>query len=150
MTTREVMEVNPAREKYLESRSRDLTQYAGMIGEEFRSKVDQLSKILGPVHEVSAGEYKESLLRSCIRRFLPKRFAVGTGFVVFAGESIRRQSAGENVDLANLVDYHTSHQLDIIVFDDFDYAPIFRDQDFVVVRPESVRAVIEVKGFLKR
>ena len=42
-----------------------------------------------------------------------------------------------------------SSQLDIIVYDDTDYAPIFREKDVVVVRPESVRAVIEVKGFLK-
>jgi hypothetical protein len=35
------------------------------------------------------------------------------------------------------------------VYDDTDYAPIFRDKDFVIVRPESVRAIIEVKGFLK-
>ena len=126
-----------------------MTQYAGMIGEEFRSKVDQLSKILGSVHEASVGTYKESLLRSCLQQFLPKRYSVGTGFVAFVAESSRAQAAGDNADLLNLKEYHVSSQLDIIVFDDVDYAPIFRNQDFVVVRPESVRAIIEVKGFLK-
>ncbi len=139
-----------ARRKYLESRSRDLTQYMGMIGEEFRSKIDQLSKILGDIHELSVGEYKESILRNFIRNFIPKRFSVGTGFVVFPGKSAWTEYVGDNADLLNMTDYVTSQQIDIIVFDDFDYAPIFREQDFVVVRPESVRAVIEVKGFLKR
>jgi hypothetical protein len=46
-------------------------------------------------------------------------------------------------------DYDVSHQLDVVVFDNIDYAPIFQDRDLVIVRPESVRAVVEVKGFLK-
>ena len=138
------------RERYLDSKRRDLTQYAGMVGEEFQSKVVQLSKILGNVHELSVGEHKESILRACIQNFLPKRYSVGTGFIIFADESSLRQSAGDNADLLNLKSYHVSQQLDIIVFDDIDYAPVFRTEDFVVVRPESVRAVIEVKGYLRR
>lgn len=92
------------RESYLKSRRRDLTQYAGMIGEEFRSKVDQLSKILGSAHEASVGEYKESLLRSCLQQFLPKRYSVGTGFVVFSAESVPARIAEDNTDLLNLKD----------------------------------------------
>ena len=42
---------------------------------------------------------------------------------------------------------HTiSKQCDIIVYDFAEIPVVFRDGDFVVVRPESVRAVIEVKG----
>jgi hypothetical protein len=46
----------------------------------------------------------------------------------------------------NMGSHSISKQCDIIVFDSSKIPVIFRDDDFVVVRPESVRAVIEVKG----
>ena len=139
-----------SRGRYLSAKKGDLTSYAGMIGEEFSSRINRLSQIIGTSHELSVGEYKESLLRSCIEKFIPKKYSVGTGFVVFIGESPLRESAGDNVDLLNLKEHSVSHQLDVVVFDDTDYAPIFRDRDFVVLRPESVRAIVEVKGFIAK
>lgn len=139
-----------ARQRYLDSKRRDLTRYAGMIGEEFSSKIDRLSQIIGTAHEPSVGAYKERLLRSCIENYLPKRYSVGTGFITFAGESPRSATEVKSIDILNLKKYTVSRQLDIIIFDDLDYAPIFRDDTFVVVRPEAVKAVIEVKGFLRR
>jgi hypothetical protein len=62
-----------SRENYLKAKRRDLTRYAGMIGDEFKSTVDRLSQIIGTAHEQSVGEYKESLLRSCIEQFVPKK-----------------------------------------------------------------------------
>jgi hypothetical protein len=133
-----------------------------MIGEEFSSTVNKLAQIIGTSHELSVGEHKESLLRSCIEKFIPKKYSVGTGFILFSGESpllgCARASDGilENVqeefivDQLNLKKYSVSDQLDIIVFDDNNFSPIFRDRDFVVVRPESVRAIVEVKGFLRK
>lgn len=138
------------RRRYLASKRGDLTAYAGMIGEEFSSKVNRLAQIIGMSHEPSVGKYKESLLRSCIEQFMPKRYSVGTGFIAFTGESPLREQAGDNIDLMNLKEHYVSHQLDIIVFDDHNYPPIFRDAEFVVVRPEAVRAVIEVKGYLTK
>ena len=137
-----------ARKRYLSAKRGDLTSYAGMIGEEFSSKINRLSQIIGTSHELSVGEYKESLLRSCIEKFIPKKFSVGTGFIVFIGESPLSEKARDNIDLANLKEHSVSHQLDVVVFDDTDYAPIFRDRDFVVLRPESVKAIVEVKGFI--
>lgn len=49
-----------------------------------------------------------------------------------------------------LRDHSVSKQLDIIVYDAFNYPTIFRDRDFVILRPESVKSVIEVKGALDR
>jgi hypothetical protein len=43
-----------------------------------------------------------------------------------------------------------SKQCDILVYDSSKIPVIFRDEEFVVVRPESVRAVIEVKGSANR
>lgn len=150
------------RRQYLDAKQGDLTSYAGMIGEEFSSTVNRLAQIIGTSHEPSVGEYKESLLRSCIEKFIPKRYSVGTGFIVFSGESPLLRYDGNSdgklenvkeesiVDILNLKKYSVSRQLDIVVFDDNNFAPIFRDRDFVVVRPESVRAIVEVKGFLTR
>lgn len=43
-----------------------------------------------------------------------------------------------------------STQLDIVVHNVASYAPIFQDQAIAVVRPEAVRAIVEVKGALRR
>lgn len=40
------------------------------------------------------------------------------------------------------------NQLDIIIYDSINYPTIFKDKSFVVVRPEAVRSIIEVKGSL--
>lgn len=140
-------------QRYLESKEGDLTAYAGMIGAEFDTKINRLAQIIGRNHELSVGNYKESILRNCIRQFIPKRYSVGTGFIAFTRESkvssVLRQR-DDYVDLLNRKELYVSKQLDIIVFDDYNFAPILQDAEFVVVRPESVRAVIEVKGYLTK
>lgn len=73
-------------------------------------------------HRGTAGGFREELLRSMFRRTLAERYHVATGFI-------------DGCDL----------QLDIIIYDRIDYAPIFREGDLVVVPMDSVRAVIEVK-----
>jgi hypothetical protein len=145
------------RRRYLESKRGDLTAYAGMIGEEFSTKLNRLAQIIGTSHEPSIGRYKESVLRNCIEQFIPKRYSVGTGFIAFTRESpLYKQPDNElkqrddYIDLLNRKELYISSQLDIIIFDDYNFSPIFRDAEFVVVRPESVRAVVEVKGYLNK
>ncbi len=141
------MDNSELRKNYLKSKIGDLTAYAGMVGSEFSSKLDRLSQIIGTSHELSVGEYKESLLRNCLKRFIPKRYSVGTGFILFVNDDLRHQGS-ENIDLSNIKHHTTSHQLDIVIYDEFDHAPLFKDGDFVVLRPESVKSIVEVKGFL--
>ena len=143
-------ESDGARRIYLQSKRGDLTAYAGMIGEEFSTKLDRLSQIIGTAHEPSIGRYKESLLRNCIELFIPKRYSVDSGFVAFMKESPARESAEDNLCLLNLKEHYVSQQIDLIVYDDYNYPPLFRDSEFVVVRPESVRSIVEVKGYLAR
>lgn len=137
------------RSKYLASKTGDLTAYAAMIGDEFSSRIDRLAQILGTSHEQSVGGYKESLLRSVIARFIPKRYSVGHGFVVFTRESALNDMTSANIDLWNLKQHYVSRQLDIVVYDDYNFPPILQDDSFVVLRPEAVRTVVEVKGYLK-
>jgi hypothetical protein len=49
---------------------------------------------------------------------------------------------------AELPPHVLSRQLDVVVYDRAAYPTIYRDGEFVVLRPEAVRAVVEVKGSL--
>jgi len=138
-----------ARKKlYQASHGGDLTTYAGMIGDEFASRVDRVSQLIGKAHHLSVGQYKESILRSLIRSYLPRRYSVASGFILFPRKSRLLDLSSKNLDLWNLREHELSKQLDVIVFDDLNYPPVLQDDGFVVLRPESVRSVIEVKGFL--
>jgi hypothetical protein len=132
------------RSDYEESRQRDLADYMSLIGQGFTSNLNRLSKLLGDTHELSVGRYKERLLMKVIADFIPKRYSVGSGFVIFPGTNIESfsntSSSQHNHDI--------SRELDIIVYDSLNYSTVFKDEDFVIVKPESVRAIIEVKGYL--
>lgn len=124
----------------------DLTGFAALVGESFQSRVDLLERLLQARHYPSLGTYKERLLAQSIRTFIPKAFEVGTGFVMFPCEG----RSGPFRDMHNQSDFDVSRQCDIIVYDAFNHPPVFQDGDFVVLRPESVKAVIEVKGSITR
>jgi hypothetical protein len=123
----------------------DLTGFAALLGESFSARVDLLSQVLQDAHYPSIGTYKERLLAETIRNYLPKSLSVGTGFVMFP-HSDATPRAGEHFDRLNKSAFTVSRQCDILVFDGENFPPVFRDGDFVVLRPEAVKAVIEVKG----
>lgn len=78
---------------------------------ELKSKMDRLQQILGDAHWFSVGSYKESLIRGLLAQKVPKRFHVGTGFVV----AVR---AKKRV---------ISRQIDVLIWDACDHGPLFRD-----------------------
>ncbi|WP_109440462.1 DUF6602 domain-containing protein [Acinetobacter haemolyticus] len=73
-------------------------------------------------HGPTVGTYRETLLKNTLKKHLPERYHVATGFI-----------------------HGVEKQIDILIYDRIDYAPIFREADLVIIPPESVRAVIEVK-----
>lgn len=73
-------------------------------------------------HGATVGGYREKLLTSMLRKHLPERYHVASGFI-----------------------YDCARQFDVLIYDRIDYAPLFREGDLVVVPANSVRAVIEVK-----
>jgi len=148
MTAKGVKSGTRERGEYVASRTRDYTRYTSLLGESLAAKVDLLAQVLGSVHEPSLGRYKERLLAEAIASFVPRRYEVTTGFVLFP--RARRFAAGPPpyFNYLNSSDFVPSRQCDIIVFDASHYPPVFRDGDFAVLRPESVRAVVEVKGSL--
>jgi hypothetical protein len=126
----------------------DLTGYAALLGEGLSSKVGLLERLLRDAHYPSLGQYKERLLADTIKDFLPRTVEVGTGFVMFPHADEAPPGGPEMHDPLNQSAYSVSRQCDILVYDVARFPPIFRDRDFVVIRPEAVRAVIEVKGSL--
>ena len=126
----------------------DLTGFAALLGESLAAQVGLLEKLLHKAHFPSLGRYKERLLADTIRKYLPANVEVGTGFVLFPHSDRDPLVAPELYDPLNSSAFSCSRQCDIIIFDSARYPVVFRDGDFVVVRPEAVRAVVEVKGAL--
>jgi hypothetical protein len=82
------------------------------------------------------------LLKEFLRRTLPREVSVDAGFI--------RRVTDENWsdDRSPLPPDIATPQLDIIIHDTQHYAPLLRAEDFVVVLPQAVKAVIEVKKTL--
>jgi hypothetical protein len=86
-------------------------------------------------HNPTIGSYREAVLRRYIRQFVPGGLKIGSGFV----------SRNENaIDLTE----GQSRQIDVLIYNDSNYQPILEAEDFVVIRPESLMGVIEVKSNL--
>jgi hypothetical protein len=101
-------------------------------------KYETIEKLIGQgTHRASEGMYCEDLVREFLRTVLPRRYSVDTGFI--RGKEILIGGGKRFV----------SRQLDVIVHDTIDFSPIFRSEGFVIVLPEAVAAVIEVKKCLR-
>ncbi|MFN7098267.1 MAG: DUF6602 domain-containing protein, partial [Gammaproteobacteria bacterium] len=57
-----------------------LEQYYNGICQQLRAEVDFISSIFH--HQGLKGEGNENILRDLIKRFIPKKFGVGTGIVI--------------------------------------------------------------------
>jgi hypothetical protein len=84
-------------------------------------------------HLGERGRNDEEHLRVFLRRILPHRFGIGTGFIVSADKHER-----------------ISAQNDIIIADQFWNSPLFRELVAEVYPVETVYATIEVKGLLDK
>jgi hypothetical protein len=58
-------------------------------------------------------------------------------------------SSAQAKDILDIFTHEVSKELDIIIYDSTNHSPIYQDGDFIVVKPESVRSVIEVKSILR-
>ncbi len=95
-------------------------EYYGTFAQELELKSKQIGLLIS--HGQTAGNYRELILRNLLRKYLPKKFSIATGFI----EGIPRQ-------------------FDIIIFDSFNFPPVFSEGELVVARRDSIRAIIEVK-----
>lgn len=115
--------------KLINNNSEGLIDYFTSMADEFYAKFNRINNLIGDKHWLSIGNYREEILRDFLKQYMPKRFSVGTGFI--------RCSDGK-----------LSRQIDILIYDSVNYAPLFIDKDFVIITPEAVCAVIEVKSTL--
>ncbi|WP_186203944.1 DUF6602 domain-containing protein [Burkholderia gladioli] len=102
-----------------------LRRFVASFGGELTALSNRVASIVQ--HGPSIGTYREVLLKELLRNHLPARYDIATGFI-----------------------FGCSRQLDVLIYDRQDFAPIFRQGSMVVVPLESVRAVIEVKSRLTK
>ena len=100
--------------------------YQQSIAAELIAIKDRVRYFIGGSHWGEDGRYKEIILLNYLRKILPNSVAVGTGFV-----------RNKNQELTS--------QIDIIVYKD-DEPKLFSEGDFVILMPESVLGIIEVKS----
>jgi hypothetical protein len=102
-------------------------QYFHSLSSELHSLKNRVRNFIQDRHWQTDGEWKESVLRTFLRRNLPKSVEIGRGFVL----------SSDNV----------SKQIDILLYDST--KPIlFQDGDLVFVTPDAVLGIIEVKSSL--
>lgn len=99
------------------------------------------AKRSGAAHTGEEGRYIEALVRSFLNKHLPKELEALSGFILRpaakVGVADRSRRASED-------DAHSS-QLDIIVYDSANYPVYERFEEFAIVPPEGVVAIISVK-----
>lgn len=97
-----------------------------MISDQSRRELATLVPHLG-----ERGRITEEIICSVLRGILPKRFSIGTGILISA--------SGE-----------TSHQTDIVIFDNLHNSPILSEYGVGVYPVEIVYATLEVKSVLTK
>src|SRR5258708_4756055 len=124
-----------------------LADFYSADAEALQIKYRQIEDLIGlSHHSASEGTYCEVLLKEFLRRTLPRHVSVDSGFIRRVSDADWSQNSSTLPPDSPIA----TPQLDIIVHDTQRYAPLFRSEDFVVVLPEAVRAVIEVKKTLDR
>ena len=94
-----------------------------------QSLKNRIRNFISDAHWQTDGEWKESILRSVLRRYLPNTTGIGKGFII--------------------TKEGPSTQIDILIYDAT--KPIlFKDGDFILVTPDATLGIIEVKTRVKR
>lgn len=102
----------------------DLPAYFESLSDELETLQNRVRLLIHDAHWPTDGEWKESVLRSVLRRSAPQSVTVGRGFVVEHG--------------------WCSSQIDVLLYDNT--LPIlYKDGDLVFITPSSCRAIVEVK-----
>jgi len=103
----------------------DMIAYHQSILKELEALKNRIRNLMDEPHWLTDGEWKESVLRSVLRRHLPDNIHVGRGFIFTPNQC--------------------SSQIDILLYDS-SCPVIFRDGDLVFVTPDAVRGIVEVKS----
>lgn len=116
---------------------KQVREFASRQTREVIEKTKQLAYWLDGFHHPSEGENFEYIIRSYLRKRIPKRFEVSTGFV---STVIQKYDTNKQLKLIR----KTSSQFDIIIWDSLNYPTLVQADDFVVLPPEAVISIIEI------
>jgi hypothetical protein len=97
--------------------------------EELLATTDRIHYLIGNRHQPTKGSYRESLLRRLLRRVLPDRFRVSTGFIYRWNEQPTRQ-------------------IDVLIWDAQQHSALLEEGELAILTADAVSAVIEVKSIL--
>jgi hypothetical protein len=116
-----------------QQRDEGLLHFYSSEGEALLAQYRRIDFLLGPQsHDhLHTGTLCEVLLRDYFRRVLLPWMGVDKGFIYGRSQDDR--------------DAESSPEIDILIHDQREYRPIFRMDDFVIVQPESVLGIIQVK-----
>jgi len=99
------------------------------VHESLKSSLELRSKLLA--HPAEKGRFNENQLGKVLRRFLPKKMDIGTGFIA---------CSDRNASI--------SRQQDIVIYDSWQNVPLFYDEVLNIFSVESVYGTVEVKTTL--
>jgi hypothetical protein len=100
------------------------------------AQYENINQLLGPTTDwTHPGTHCEVLLRDFLRRHLLSGMSVDKGFIYGRVERDGQERHGPEIDL--------------LIHDTVDYRPVFRLEDFVIVQPEAVLGIIQVKRTLR-
>ena len=99
--------------------------YQQSISAEFEAIKDRVRYFIDDHHWGEDGRYKEVILTNFLRKILPDSVGVGTGFVKNSDNDL-------------------TYQIDILIYKKSN-PKLFSEGDFVILMPESVLGIIEVK-----
>lgn len=103
----------------------DVAQYFDSLSLELSALKNRVRHLIKNKHWPTDGEWKESVLRTILRRHLPSTVKVGRGFVVKPSGS--------------------SKQIDVLIYD-VSKPLLYQDGDLVMITTDSVKGIIEVKS----
>lgn len=88
-------------------------------------------------HPPTIGTYRERVLKSFLRQFIPKNLTISSGFVY----------DHNNADSDQLYCDQTK-QVDCLIYDENNYSPFLKTEDFTIIEPASLYGGIEIKSQL--
>jgi len=103
----------------------DVEAYFESLGLELNSLRNRIRQLIADAHWQTDGEWKESVVRTILRRHLPSTATVSRGFVVTSEAA--------------------TGQLDVLIHDSAKPV-VFQDSDLAFVTPDAVLGIVEVKS----
>ena len=108
----------------------DVQEYYDALRSEYVLKAKRTKAL---PHLGERGRNEEERIRKFLKRVLPHRFSIGTGFVISSNPVLG-----------------SSSQMDVVVYDQFHNAPLHRELSSNVYPVEMVYGVVEVKRLLEK